>query len=72
MGLGEIDHVDEVAEAGAVLGGIVVAEDGQALALADGGLGDEGDEVVGNAAREFADEGARVCADGVKCAAGCP
>ena len=68
MGLGEVHDVDEVTQAGAVGGGIVVAEDGQALTLADGGLGDEGDEVVGNAAREFADEGARVRADGVEVA----
>ena len=68
VGLGEVHDVDVVAQAGAVLGGIVVAEDAEAGALADGGLGDERDQVVRDAARELADEGARVRADGVEIA----
>ena len=66
MGLGKVYDVDEVAQAGAVGGGIVVAEDIQAGTFPHCGLGDEGHQVVGDAARQFADQGAGMCADGVE------
>ena len=40
MSLGQIDHVDVVAHAGAVGGGVVVAEDAQLLTLAHSHLGE--------------------------------
>ena len=70
MGLGEVGYVDVVAEACAVGGGVVVAEDAEALALANGGLGYEGDQIVGHAAGKFADEGAGMRSDGVEVAEG--
>ena len=57
MGLGQVDDVDVVAKAGAVRGRVVVSEDGEALTLADGSLGDERDEVVGHSAGQLADKG---------------
>ena len=45
MGLGQVGDVDIVPDAGAVLGGVVVAEDGHRLPLAQGHLEDDGDEV---------------------------
>ena len=68
MGLGQVHDVDIIAEAGPVRRRIVVAEDGQARALADGCLGDEGDEVVRDPARELADQGAGMRPDGVEIA----
>ena len=65
---GEVDDVDVVAHAGAVVGGIVVAVDVQLLKLADGHLGYVGHQVVGDAARILADESALVRADGVEVA----
>ena len=68
MATGEVDDVDVVAHAGAVHRGVVGAEDGNLLTAADGDLGDEGEEVVGNALRVLADTPARVGADGVEVA----
>lgn len=57
MCLCKVYDVDVVTKTCAVLGRVVVAEDAEALTLADGCLGDERDEVVRNASWEFADEG---------------
>ena len=70
MGLGEVHDVDVVAEACAVFGRVVVAEDAQALALADRGLGDERNEVVRHTARKFADECRRMGSDRIEVAEG--
>ena len=51
--VGEVDDVDVVAHAGAVRGGVVVAEDAEAGAFADGNLGDVGHEVVWDAVWVF-------------------
>ena len=64
----EVDDVDVVAYAGAVVGVIVVAEDAEFLTLAYGHLGDVGHEVVGDAVGVFADGAALVCTDGVEVA----
>lgn len=45
VGLGEIGDMDVVADAGAVGGVVVGAEDGDGRSLTEGGLEDEGDEV---------------------------
>ena len=45
MGLGQIGDVDIVPDAGAVLGGVVVAENGDLLPLAVGHLEDQGDQM---------------------------
>ena len=45
VGLGEVGDVDVVADAGAVGGRVVVAEDGDRLAAALGDLEDERDQV---------------------------
>ena len=68
MAAGQVDHVDVVAHAGAVMRGVVVAEDVQLLQLADGDLGDVGHEVVGDVVGVLADEAALVGADGVEVA----
>ena len=57
VGAGKIDYVDIIPLAGSVRSGVVVAEDTQAFAFADSGLGDEGDEIVGNSSRKLSDEG---------------
>ena len=64
----KVDDVDVVADAGAVGGGVVVAKDVDAREDADGDLGDEGHEVVGDAVGVLADEAAGVGADGVEVA----
>ena len=66
--VGEVNHVDVVAQAGAVRGGVVVAEHHQLFAAADGHLGDEGHQVVGDALRVFADPAGRVGAHRVEVA----
>ena len=65
---GKVHNVNVVPLAGAVRGGVVVAEDVKALALPDCGLGDERNKVVGHSAGKFADEGRRMCADRVEVA----
>ncbi len=45
VGVGEVGDVDVVADAGAVVGGVVVAEDLDGGAAAEGDVEDEGDEV---------------------------
>ena len=64
--LRQIHHVDVVPHAGAVGGGIIVAEDDQLLANAAGGLGDEGHQVVGDAVGRFADAARGVGPHGVE------
>ena len=56
MRLGKVHDIDVVADAGAVGRVVVVAEDGQLLADAHCRLRDVGDEVVGHAVGQFADE----------------
>ena len=68
MGLGEIYYIYIVPQAGAVRSRIVVAEDRQALSLADGRLRDERHEVVRHSARQLADKGGRVGSDRVEIA----
>ena len=55
VALGKVHDVDVVPDAGAVGGGIVVAEDDQLLPDAAGRLGDEGHQVVGDAVGRLAD-----------------
>ena len=45
VGVGQVVDVDVVADVGAVLGGVVGAEDGDAGAHAEDGLEDDGDQV---------------------------
>ena len=66
VALGQVHDMDVVPDAGAVGGGIVVAEDHQLLADAAGGLGDEGHEVVGNAVGRLADAARGMGAHGVE------
>ena len=68
VGGGEVADVDVVAHAGAVGGGIVVAEDAEFGSFADGDLSDVGHEVVRDAVGVFADETGGVGADGVEVA----
>ena len=64
----EVDHVDVVAHAGAVVRLVVVAVDGQVLELAGRHLRDVGQEVVGDAVGVLAEQAAFVRADGVEVA----
>ncbi len=66
MALGQIHHVDVIPDAGAVVGGVVVAIDAELFPAADGGLGDVGHQVIGNAPGILADQAALVGADGVE------
>ena len=68
MAAGQIHHVDVVAHAGAVRGGVVVAEDVHLFQLAHGDLGDVGHQVVGDAVGVLADEAGLVGTDGVEVA----
>jgi hypothetical protein len=45
VGVGEVGYVDVVADAGAVGGGVVVAEDEDLFAASEGDIEDEGDDV---------------------------
>ncbi len=56
MCTGQIDDVDEVPQAGAVRGRVVVAKDVQALPAACSGLGDVRHQVVGDSARKLSDQ----------------
>ena len=64
MAAGQIHHVDVVAHAGAVRGGIVVAKDMHLFQLAYGHLGDVGHEVIGDAVGVLADEAGLVRTNG--------
>ena len=68
MAAGQIHHVDVVAHAGAVRGGIVVAKDMHLFQLAHGHLGDIGHEVIGDAVGVLADEAGLVRTNGVEVA----
>ena len=65
---GQVHHVDVVADAGAVGGGVVVAKDVDLFQLADRHLGDVGHQVVGDAVGVLADQARLVGADGVEVA----
>lgn len=60
MALSEVEDVDVVADGGAVVRGVVVAEDEQLLALAGGDLRQQREQVVGHARGVFAHDAARV------------
>ena len=62
----EVLDVDVVADAAAIRGGVVAAEDLYLLELAAGDLADDGHEVVGNAFGVFANSAAGVRADGIE------
>src|SRR5690606_36734068 len=68
VGVGQVHDVQVVAHAGAVDGGVVIAEDLQALTSANGDLGDVGHQVVGGALLFFADAAAGMGADRVEVA----
>ncbi|KAG1648410.1 hypothetical protein GQR58_029859 [Nymphon striatum] len=68
VAIGQIAHVDVVADGRAVGGVVVVAEDLERVAAANGDLHDERHEVVWFADRVFADQAARVGADRVEVA----
>lgn len=56
VSLSKINHIDIVADAGAIGGVVVVAKDAQLLTQACSGLGNKRQEVVGHAVGQFADE----------------
>ena len=62
----EVDNVDVIAHARAVVGVVVIAEDAQMVAAADGDLRNERHEVVGDALRVLADEPASCAPMGLK------
>ena len=64
----QVDDVDVVAHAGAVRGGVVVAEHPQPRQLPDRDLRDEGQQVVRDAVRVLADPAAGVRAHRVEVA----
>ena len=68
MGVRQIEHMDIVPDARAVVGGVVVAEHPELLQLADGDLSNIGHEVVGYAVGILAYAPALVRADGVEVA----
>ena len=68
MARGEVAHVDIIADAGAVGRVVIIAEDHELLAPPHRHLGDEGDEVVGDAAWVLADLARDMGADGVEIA----
>ena len=68
MAAGQVHDMDVVADAGAVGGGVVIAEDMDLFQLAHSHLGDVGHEVVGDAVGVLADEAGLVGADGVEVA----
>ena len=68
MAVRQIHHMDVIAHAGTVGGGIIVAEDAQLVAHARRCLADEGHQVVGDAGGVLADQAALMRADGVEVA----
>ena len=66
MTFGQVDHVNEIPHARAVMGGIIVAEHAQMIADADHRLGEIRQQVVRNAVGTFADEPAFMRADRVE------
>ena len=70
MGLGEVHDVNVVPLAGSVRSRIVIAENAQALPLADGSLGDERHQVVGHASRKLSYQGRRMRSDRIEISEG--
>ena len=68
MAAGQIHHMDIVAHAGAIRGGVVVAKDVHFFQLADRHLGDIRHQVIGDAVGVLTDEAGLVGADGVEVA----
>ena len=68
MAPGQVNHMDIVPHAGAVVGVVIVAEHVQILPPAHRHLGDEGHQVVGDAPGILADQAAGMGADGVEVA----
>lgn len=68
MRLGEVDHMDEVADPGAIRSRVIVPEDGQSRSVPGCNLGEIGDEIVGGSEGQFADESGVMCADRVEIA----
>ena len=68
MRLRQIDHVDIVPHTGAVWRVVILTEDGQAFALTDRDLNDDGEQVVGLILGVFTDQGAVVGTCGVEVA----
>lgn len=68
MALGEVAHVNVVADGGAITGGVIVAEDEEFLALAGGDLSQQREQVVRNALGVLTHDAARVGAAGVEVA----
>ena len=66
MALCQVNDVDVVANSSSVMGGIVVSEDAEGLKLADGHLGDIGNQVVGNTLGILTDESALMGSDRVE------
>lgn len=64
----KVDNVDVVAYAGAIGGGVVVAEHLNALQLSNGNLGNVGKQVVWDVLRVFADATGNVRTDGIEVA----
>ena len=54
VSFGKVNHIDIVTEAGAVFSRIDISEYAETLTFSDGSLGDERNEIVRNATREFA------------------
>ena len=67
----QIHHVDVITHACAVMGGPVAAKHLQLFAAADGDLGNEGKEVVGDAQGVLSDLAAGVGTHGVEITEGC-
>ena len=65
---GQVHHVDVIPDAGAVGGGIVIAENMELLQPPGGHAGHVGQQVVGNALGQLTDEAGGVGADGVEVA----
>ena len=68
VSFGEVDDIDVVANTGAVGGVVVVTEDAEFLADADGSLREEGDEVLGNAVGHLTNNGGGMGTNGVEIA----
>ena len=68
MALGQVHHMDIVADAGTVMGIVVVTVDTQEFTAAHSHLGDIGHQIIGNTPGIFADVAAFVGTDGVEVA----
>ena len=66
MSLGQINHIDIVADASAVRCVVVIAKHLQLLTNTDGGLGNKGNQVHGNTIGQFANQGRRMRTDGIE------